>query len=146
MKLLQLLNLFFVCSVLFRFLGGVRDEQRHSWISPVNLHHWPCSWPATPPSGWGRGGDGRGPGTRPFIIFNPQWRHGEDPAGRPARVEPQQLVLRQVGVGQSLQKKNFQGKSITSCCGCTSLFANRATLEVTCWSLNSMMLVELHSV
>lgn len=100
--------------VWFRFLGGVRDEQRRSWVGPVHLHDWPCCWPATPPSGWGRGGDGRGPGARSFIVLNPQWRHGEDPAGRSARVEPQQLVLRQVGVGYCLQSKTT--------CGRTSLF------------------------
>lgn len=96
---LQLVFFLVVCFLVWcRILGGVGDEQRRSWISPVHLHDQPSSWPATPPSGWWRGGDGRGSGARPFIILNPQWRHGEDPAGRPARVEPQQLVLRQVGL------------------------------------------------
>lgn len=107
-----------------RILGGVGDEQRSFWICRVRLHDRPSSWPATPPSGWWRGGDGRGSGARPFIVLNPQWRHGEDPPGRPARVEPQQLVLRQVGWEESV---------------CTQ---QPLRSEVTCWSVNSLMLVE----
>ncbi len=76
-----------------RVLGGVGDEQGHSWISPGVLHRWPSSRLAAPPSGGGRGGHSWGAGARPVLVLYPQWRHGKDPAGRPARIKPQQLLL-----------------------------------------------------
>lgn len=80
-----------------RVLGGAGDEQRHRWISPAVVHGRRGPGLATPPSGGRRGGHGGGAGTRPLLVLHPQRRHGEDPTGRPARVEPQQLLLRQVG-------------------------------------------------
>ena len=67
-----------------RVLGRVGDEQRHSWVSPATLHRGRGPGPATPPSGGGRGGHGGGAGARPILVLDPQWRHGKDPAGRPA--------------------------------------------------------------
>ena len=79
-----------------RVLGWISDEQRHSRISPVTPHRRPGPGPAAPPSGGGRGGHGGGAGARPVIVLDPQRRHGEDPAGRTAWVESQQLLLWQV--------------------------------------------------
>lgn len=90
-----------------RVLGGVGDEQRCSWLSPVALHRRPSVWPAASPSGGGGGGHGRGAGARAVLIFDPQWRHGEDPVGCPARVESQQLLMWQVKLRYSVPADHF---------------------------------------
>lgn len=66
-----------------RVLGRVGDEQSPS-SQPIILNRWSGSRPTAPPSGGGRGGHSGGTGACPILIFNPQWRHAEDPVGCPA--------------------------------------------------------------
>lgn len=79
-----------------RVLGGVRDEQRCSCLSPLIFHRQPCPEPSAPSSGGRRGSHGGGAGACPILVLNPQRRHGEDLVGCPAWVKPQQLLLWQV--------------------------------------------------
>lgn len=86
-------NLFMPLVSTNRLLGGVGDEQGRSSINPPGH---PGTRPAAPPSGGGRGSHGRRAGACAVLVLHSQRRYGEDPAGCPARVEPQQLLLRQV--------------------------------------------------
>lgn len=82
-----------LCACPHRVLGGAGDEQRCSRLGPVALHRRPSLGPAASAPGGGGGGHGRGAGARAVLVFDPQRRHGEDPVGRPARVESQQLLM-----------------------------------------------------
>lgn len=90
-------------------MGGAGDEWKQQEPGPAaKLHHtlscpgereWGGESDPSGPGGGARGGGGEsdsGVGACALILLYPQWRHGEDPAGCPARVQPEQLLLRQV--------------------------------------------------